>query len=208
MFKKIAFLEDVVEKILTAKGDLLVSDSEGSVQRLPLQDGVLLSDSSSSVGISWKQVVVSSSKIERVCFVTRNNSQSFSTWTETKVLLNNVVYDNGNFFDSQNSRIIPTVSGYYLCIGQLFLSLTSSTSYNMLFCIIKKNGITKALTSILGGGTVSPGHNFGALTFRVIDFNGSTDYIELWTSVSTDASLILETGCNFLSVIGPLKELS
>ena len=97
------------------------------------------------------------------------SSQSIPTATDTRVVLANEDYDtNANF---ASSRFTPTVAGYYLIKGSVsYAAARTSISAN-----IYKNG------SLYSAGTRISGTSTTTSTVDIIYFNGSTDYVELYT---------------------------
>ena len=103
-------------------------------------------------------------------------SQTVTTSTETKAVLNTEDFDTASAFDSTtNYRFTPTVAGYYQVNGQLRLSATSMSNG---WVSIYKNG-----TLYLRGMEVASGTTITeqqVVITCLIYLNGSTDYLELW----------------------------
>lgn len=109
------------------------------------------------------------------------SNQSVSTGTPTKVALNAEEFDTNTNFDSvTNYRFTPTVAGYYSVLwsvaGQADAGTLTLVSSN-----IFKNGSSVAIgTFFIHSGATQIISNGG----KIIYFNGSTDYIELYCTIS------------------------
>ena len=113
-------------------------------------------------------------------FARLGSNQTVSFATETKLVLDTELFDtNSNFDITTNYRFTPTVAGYY----QISYAArgTGSTANTNTSVILFKNG--SAYTSNLAAGIV------GTLVLFVggsslVYMNGSTDYLELYGSIS------------------------
>ena len=103
-------------------------------------------------------------------------NQTFSDATYTKVNFDTEIYDtNSDYDNSTNYRFTPTVAGKYLVYSSLVMFAGGST-YAAL--AIRKNGSAyKILTTDYDNGTEA--RNVIS-TSTVIDFNGSSDYAEVF----------------------------
>jgi hypothetical protein len=110
-----------------------------------------------------------------------NSGLSVTSATATKVQINTKEFDTNAAFDNTtNYRYTPQTAGYYQVSGTLTVGVTTGTSG---YVAVYKNGsVFKNGTSM----TLTSG-NFSVAAFTVNDLiylNGSTDYIELWGSVT------------------------
>lgn len=109
------------------------------------------------------------------------NSQSVTTATPTKIQLNTKEFDTNAAYDATTTyRFTPLTAGYYQVSGNLSVAVTTGTTG---YVAIYKNG------SVYKNGTtaVYTSGNFSSALFEVntlIYMNGTTDYIELWGSVT------------------------
>jgi hypothetical protein len=105
-----------------------------------------------------------------------SSSQTFSDATYTKVNFDTEIYDtNSDYDNSTNYRFTPTVAGKYLVYSSLVMYAGGST-YAAL--AIRKNGSAyKILTTDYDNGTEARN---AISTSTVIDFNGSSDYAEVF----------------------------
>jgi len=117
----------------------------------------------------------------------RNTSQqSFSANTATKVQFNGESWDTDNCFDSgTNYRFTPTKSGYYTIGSVISFSGANATTIKEVY--LYKNGSRYAiLFSSNGSGTPGAGATVGGQT--LMNFNGSTDYAEVYVYDSDGAA--------------------
>jgi len=115
-------------------------------------------------------------------------AQSIPTATDTKITFGTEDYDTNSNFAS--SRFTPTVAGYYLIKGSVgYTAARTSIAAN-----IYKNGL------FYSSGIRISGISSATSVVDIIYFNGSTDYVELYTrhvegsSVNTES---LSSSTNF-----------
>jgi hypothetical protein len=113
----------------------------------------------------------------------QSSSQTLSSSTATKIQLQTEEFDtNSNFDNSTNYRFTPTVAGYYQVIGSVQSGATNSTVQPFIY----KNG------SVWKSGVF--GNNSAAFVTAqisvVLFLNGSTDYVELYASLSVGQALV------------------
>jgi len=107
-----------------------------------------------------------------------NSAQTLSSNTFTKITLNAEEYDTANAFDSTtNYRFTPQVAGYYQFNMQISIATTTCNIIPTLY----KNGTAYIRSSNLQTTSVSGSW--------MVYLNGSTDYVELWASISTGQGL-------------------
>ena len=121
-----------------------------------------------------------------------NANQSISNATFTKIQFQTKEFDtNSNFDSTTNYRFTPTVAGYYFISGTINFNGTLATSQNLIS--IYKNG-----SEFKRGGQVltnAANNATGITVTALIQFNGSTDYVEIYglqtngISVTTNATL-------------------
>ena len=90
----------------------------------------------------------------------------------TKVQFNTEIFDSDSCYDNAtNYRFTPTTAGKYY----IYLGVSGTTGDQQQFTIdIYKNGSRLNFHRARGSGT----SNMSAFTAGIIDFNGSTDYVE------------------------------
>jgi hypothetical protein len=121
-------------------------------------------------------------------------SQSVTNNTLTKAQIDSELFDTDGCYDNAtNYRFTPTVAGHYFVTG----------------CISGESGTNDSLactSAIFKNGSYYTNHNFSSsaifrrfpcMTTAVVYMNGSTDYIELFGSISsTGASVEFNAGSN------------
>jgi len=114
-----------------------------------------------------------------------SSSVSINDNTYTKIQFNTEVYDTDNCYDnSTNYRFTPTVAGKYYVYSYVAMDSTAG-NMRQISTRIYKNGSQ-------GGGTFAninfdDGNGEGGAQFNhsVIDFNGSSDYVEIFANPDT-----------------------
>ena len=103
--------------------------------------------------------------------------------TETKVQVNTESFDTDNCYDnSTNYRFTPTVAGKYYVYGRVAIDEAAGNTRNAI-AYIYKNGSEKARSFVNFHTTTystNDGEGASPTISAVIDFNGSSDYVELY----------------------------
>lgn len=118
----------------------------------------------------------------------------------SKVPFDTKSFDTLNVIDLGDSRIIPTLSGYYTVNAQV--SVESVPDGEKIIAGIKVNGEYIALGSYVSNGSASHSRS---MVSDIIYLNGTTDYVELFVYNST-TTLSIYGGYsyhNYISLIGP-----
>jgi len=114
---------------------------------------------------------------------------SVASGASVKVVANVERFDiGGNYDNSSNYRFTPNVAGKYFCYCSYTYNL--STTGIQLVAELRKNG-----TAVLSGNHENAG-NINFLTnvvLGVVEFNGSSDYLEMFTSTNSGLTRILAT---------------
>ena len=118
------------------------------------------------------------------------SNQSVTSDVQTKVTLSTELFDSDSCYDNAtNYRFTPTTAGKYFIYGHIY---PDGSSYPNDWSIqIRKNG-----TSIASSQRDSSANNvYGSIEVSsIIDFNGSTDYVELFGKVRQVGSTIFTGG--------------
>lgn len=108
----------------------------------------------------------------------------------TKITIDTEKFDTNSNFDTSTNRFTPTVAGYYQVNGCLRGIVV--TTLTVIRCDIYKNGATYAQTRITG--TLGANTATSAFVSDVIYMNGSTDYLELYGSLSGSGTATFSGG--------------
>ena len=115
------------------------------------------------------------------------SGQTITSSTFTKVQINTEEFDtNSNYDNATNYRFTPTVSGYYQVNGAV--RYDASTTPTRCILSIYKNGAEFKRGNDLGNNSTE------SIVSTLVYFNGSTDYIELWTYISAVTAIIGSAG--------------
>ena len=131
----------------------------------------------------------------------RNAAQYIDAASSTKVLIDTVSFDTEGVVDTTNSRITPSLPGYYQFSAQVFIR--GVPDGEIVTASIRKNGIVVSGGSCVSGGEKGVG---GSVVSGLIYMNGKADYLELSVYNSHSSALALDTGVpnqNYISIVGP-----
>ena len=123
----------------------------------------------------------------------QTSTQSVANATDTPITFTteNVDSNGGHSTSSNTSRFTPTVSGYYLVVGQVGYANGSSTGRRGAKILRNGSGVTG--TQIL----LSSGDDASILSIPVsgmVYLNGSTDYVEIAAIQDSGGSMNTTTG--------------
>ena len=108
-----------------------------------------------------------------------SNQDSVSQATDVKVQLSTENFDSGgNFDNSTNYRFTPTVAGKYFIYGAVTVYGGDVTALTAVSAKIKKNGSIVRFSD--KNYTSNHAYVISTTVSGIIDFNGSTDYVELF----------------------------
>jgi hypothetical protein len=133
-------------------------------------------------------------------------NQSIAENAFVKAELNTENFDTNNCYDnSTNYRFTPTVAGKYLVYGTLHIDTTSNSLIECRTAIYKNGSIYKEAARIVFSST-GYGNELSALNISyVIDFNGSSDYVELYGYLNANGSGTKRFLTDFYSVFGAYR---
>jgi hypothetical protein len=98
---------------------------------------------------------------------------------------NTEVYDtNSNYDNVTNYRFTPTIAGKYFVYSGLSMYSDSAFSAYVFNTAIYKNGTVYKITPNNANNSYPESERF-CFVSSVIDFNGSTDYVEIYARVVT-----------------------
>ncbi len=112
-----------------------------------------------------------------------SSTQSLSDDTTTKVQCNSELYDTNNCYDnSTNYRFTPTVAGKYFVYGSWMSDNSNASILQYGNARIRKNG-SDILFQVLDFRNNNAGYSNTFAVSGVVDFNGTTDYVELYATI-------------------------
>jgi hypothetical protein len=134
-----------------------------------------------------------------VSLIGGNNTPSFEAYlgastnpsnnTETKIAFNTEVYDTDNCYDnSSNYRFTPTTAGKYFCYSVIRAGGGANQSQSNFTAQFNKNGSEYGKEIIVQNGTSYKGNNYTLTLSATIDFNGSSDYLEVFGLIDSSAT--------------------
>lgn len=112
--------------------------------------------------------------------------QSLTGGSDVKVQLQSEEFDTDNCFDSTtNYRFQPTVAGYYQLDGSVQNAGVVATYFQV---SIWKNGAAAKYGTTFPTAAAAYG---GATVSGLVYLNGSTDYVELYTTVQSTVNTVV-----------------
>jgi hypothetical protein len=105
----------------------------------------------------------------------------------TKVTFPTELYDTNSNYDTTNSIFTPTVAGKYLINASIYVSTSSDGSAHSI--TIYKNGVSYR--------TILERTAYNSISVHIsdiVDMNGTTDYLEIYTTSTNTTSIQLDTG--------------
>ena len=121
---------------------------------------------------------------------TRSSNQTITHDTMTKIATNVEVFDTDGCYDhSTNYRFLPTTAGKYYVYTQATASI-GIEQLNRYSLLIRKNGNNYKVSSKYFNN--NPARIITSFIGAVIDFNGSSDYVEFFTKIEYASSGTIE----------------
>ena len=134
-----------------------------------------------------------------------NASQIINDATWTKISFNTERFDSNGYYDSStNYRFTPLTAGKYYIYGYAHLDSSGASTLAQSLLAIYKNGTTYQMS----GASYFNNYSSRGLQFiaSTIDFNGSSDYVELWAQIDTSdgstGEIVNQSGNPKFSVFG------
>lgn len=111
-----------------------------------------------------------------------SSNQSISSATLTKIQFNSETFDtNSNYDNATNYRFTPTIAGKYQINAAVTITAGTVTT-NFLLMIYKNGSVYRTLNMAVSN--IASGSNTQTVA-DVIDFNGSSDYVEIFINVTS-----------------------
>ena len=132
---------------------------------------------------------------------TLSSDFQFSNTTATKVSFNTETFDTDSAYDnSSNYRFTPQTAGKYVVYAFLKHNPTSSNNLDTANTYLYKNGSIEANFDFIEGDDVNVKTAGG---FKVVDMNGSSDYVECYVYQNTTGTPQIES--SYQSWFGAFK---
>lgn len=128
-------------------------------------------------------------------FAWQNVAQTIANSTNTKITLDQEQLDTDNCFDPSLSRFTPQVPGWYFIEGYVGAAVSGggyATAY------IFKNGALSAN----GAMSAAAGPYQGLKASRLVQMNGTTDYVELYFTQGSGAAQTTYTSASTTAFYG------
>ena len=120
-----------------------------------------------------------------------STTQSISNSVDTKVQFTEEVFDTDSAYDnSSNYRFTPQTAGKYLVYAFLKHNPTSGNNLDTANTYLYKNGSIEANFDFIEGDKVNVMTTGG---FKVVDMNGSSDYVECYVYQNTTGTPQIES---------------
>ena len=122
---------------------------------------------------------------------TRSSNQTITHDTDTKIACNVETFDTaGNYDNATNYRFTPQTAGKYYIYAEATAQASAIQQLRRYTLSIRKNGSSyKYMSNYFTGNEAYINTIFIG---SVIDFNGSSDYIELWCKIEYASSGTLQ----------------
>ena len=171
-----------VQDVQNSSGDNIINESSNTItigasgDNIIIPSGATITNNGTSVGLGGENTPS--------FLVIKTTAQNIGSGVFTTIQFDNEIYDTDDCFDSSSTyRFTPTVAGKYWVYGQM--RSNSSSDFSSWQPFIYKNG-SKLI------GTNNSHWHFESVHFGVVvDFNGSTDYVEVrgYQDSGTDQAL-------------------
>jgi hypothetical protein len=150
------------------------------IQSLGITDGTIVNaDINASAGIVSTKLSGVANTPAFFAYINESTDQSISDATFTKATIDTELFDSNSCFDSTtNYRFTPTTAGKYFITYGLTFNPFSADDVNITLLGIYKNGsLIIQPSNDFRNNPVSSNSIAGS---QIIDFNGTSDYIELY----------------------------
>jgi hypothetical protein len=180
----------VAKSLVDAKGDLLVGSANDTVSRLAVASTagyVLTVDSAEATGVKWAAATGSSGPSFSASM---GSTQTLTAATLTKLNFNTEQWDTDSCYDTTTYRFTPNKAGKYEVKAHVLMY--DGPEYRLL---IYKNGAEDCLLDIVDY-TIND-KNPVLKGSKMIDMNGSTDYLEIYGFMRANLTRRVETGASW-----------
>lgn len=162
---------------------------------LPDNTGTLLTTGSTG-GVSQAMLAAGVAGNGPTFSVYRGANYGVSANTNTKVPYDTVEWDSASCFNTSTNRFTPNVAGYYQIIVAVASGSggTAASGMNFGFYIYKNGSYYKTGTVLNSGGA---NDQYITSSF-LVNFNGSTDYVEIYYFCSKTININGGSGSTFI----------
>ena len=187
----VALTSPAIGTSLDMNGNELILDADGDSKIEASTDDTINIISGGTTGFTMNSAGVITQPTKPMFDVRGSAGQSLSDNTSTKVQFNNEQFDIGGYYDpTTNYRYTPLVAGKYFIYGRIYITYGSSIVYQRQVAI-HKNGAIVASNYSIGGSSVA---DYGNLEVSaIIDFNGTTDYVEIFAYQRASSDALIYT---------------
>lgn len=125
-----------------------------------------------------------------------SSNQTISNASNTKLEIDTEILDTDNCYDnSTNYRFTPTVAGKYYVYAAVGI-INATNELQKARAIFFKNGAEYRRTDNDGGSSGTE-ETMNEFVSAIIDFNGSTDYVEFYTLIFQDSGTTNAVGASY-----------
>ena len=118
-----------------------------------------------------------------------SNTQAATDNTDTKVAFDSEVFDSDSAYNTSTYKFSPTTAGKYCCYANVYGGNDGSSTLNYILLKFWKNGSQYQSSSVYKQDLRSnDGANAMVTMVQTIDFNGSSDYLEVYCKISTGSN--------------------
>ena len=116
----------------------------------------------------------------------RSGQQAISNGSWVTVVFNAEQRDASSIYDTSNGRFTPTTAGKYFVYANIIGGNDGASTLNYVLGKFYKNGSDYQTTSVFKQDSRGyPGSNYTVSMCHVIEFNGSSDYLEVKINMDT-----------------------
>jgi len=159
-------------------------------------DLILLSDTSASAALkkmTRANFVSGVGGVNTPAFLATAPNTGYNADTDTKLTFQTEVLDTDNCFDNSSTyRFTPTTAGWYFIFGRVAFDNDHANARHD--CKIKKNGSEIARADQTLTGNYFANNNTHAQIAYIIQFNGSSDYVELYGYSEQTGAMLANAG--------------
>ena len=136
-------------------------------------------------------------------YMSADQNLSDNTWT--KVNFDTEAFDTNSMYDTGTYRFTPTVAGKYFVYSAIILESLTAKRIEYANASIYKNGSPELKTTAVYSAD-NTSWQAGGVISTVVEFNGSSDYVESYARIKTfSGSNKIDAGNSYDNVFGAYK---